>query len=304
MNTHNRTRRAFTVTEVLVTVVIIAVVLGLTLSVYQHAVRLSRQTACVNNLRQVALALSAYQTQERRLPDDSRPARFDAALLPYLKERAVLHCPEDGVAGASSYAPYYVCRRELSSWDFILGCPRHGSGQVATVLFGNAAAKGGRLGAITHNGKPVKIGDRVTGGVLRFADGSAVALGQTTAVDVVTSFQRGDATYYTVLRLPTGADGALALNVNPNSRLEVVAPGAIAGSEGTTFYVVHYGAPSRGANRGLLAYVVQGKVRLTASGQVKGSRLLTASEVAMAFVPGGTVVSCQAPPTAYLPTMP
>jgi len=304
-------RPAFTIVEVLVAICLLGVVIGLALSVYGHGVRLSRQTACLSNLRQLALGLNAYYTEYGRLPADDRPTRFDDGLLPVIQDRRVFRCPADPRKGASSYAPYYVQRRELTPSDFVLGCPRHADGRVAAVLYGNAGSEGNVLGRVTHNGTDVAVGDRVTGGLVRFADGSVASLGDGVSADILTSFERDDGSYYTIVRLPVGEAGWVGVDVNPNSRLEVIAPAAIAGSEGTKFYVclgqagtVTVGGASVSVGDHMMVYVKTGAVRVTAKGTKGYTRLLSASDCVYFEEPNGAITDCQAPPLGALPALP
>jgi len=297
-----RRPRGMTVVELMVVVAILGIVLALTASVYRYGTRLSRQTACLSNLRQLALALNTYFTEYHELPPDDSPGRFDEALLPLVKDRGIFHCPADPRKDASSYAPYYVHRREMNPQDFMLGCPRHAGGQVGTVLFGSAGAEGNRLGEITRNGQPVKVGDRVTGGMLLFADGSAASMHEGTSVDVVTSFQRGDGSYYHILRLPMGETGGIGLAVHPRSRLEVITPAAVAGSEGTVFYVLVYEGGED--THSSLVYVKKGSVRATVRGRRMAERLLQDGEAVLAGSPSGTIVDCKPPTKKHLPALP
>jgi len=295
-------RRGMTVIELMVVMAVSAVILGLTLSVYNHSVRLSRQTACLSNLRQLALALNTYYTEHRQLPPDDVPGRFDESLLPVVGDSAVFHCPADPNEGASSYGPYYVHRREMNPRDFMVGCPRHAGGRAATILFGSAGAEGGRLGEITHDGQEVKVGDRVAGGILRFADGSVASITADLSVDIVTSFQRGDGSYYTVLRIPLGEEGTIGLEVNPKSRLEVITPAAIAGSEGTRFYVETL--PCENGKRSTVVYVKRGKVRMTSRGRRPAQQLVMPWEAYRGERPSGKIKKHTWPEDKDLPWLP
>lgn len=304
-------RLGLTIVEVMVVVVVAGVVLGLTLRVYRHAVRLSRQTACLSNLRQVAVALNCYHTEYSQLPRDDAPATFDEALGPFVKNLQVLRCPADPIRTRSSYAPYYVQRREMTGQDFIVGCPLHSDGRVTTILVGTAGTEGHALGRITHNGAPVAPGARVTGGLLRFADGSVASLEAGLSVDVVTSFERGDGSYYTILRLPADQVGGLGLDVNPNSRLEVVTPAAIAGSEGTRFYVFQYGSGTvvndgvqTTIGRHVIIYTASGKVKARNRGYRRYAKSLTAGEGVLIEQASGTMTDYYPPTKGGFPVLP
>ncbi|MFO0891668.1 MAG: DUF1559 domain-containing protein [Isosphaeraceae bacterium] len=95
-----RTRRGFTLIELLVVIAIIAVLISLLLPAVQSAREAARRAQCVNNLKQVGLALHNYHDTWSRFPmgsvqvatpngDYRRP--FLASLLPFLEQQALFN---------------------------------------------------------------------------------------------------------------------------------------------------------------------------------------------------------------------
>lgn len=90
-------RTGFTLVELLVVIAIIGILLGILLPAVQAAREASRRSSCVNNVKQIGLALQNYHVQYKRFPPGSRmlEREFDPGIswrvliLPFLEEDAV-----------------------------------------------------------------------------------------------------------------------------------------------------------------------------------------------------------------------
>jgi prepilin-type N-terminal cleavage/methylation domain-containing protein/prepilin-type processing-associated H-X9-DG protein len=126
-----RTRRAFTLIEVLVVMAIIAVIVALLLPAMVGARSASRRVNCINNLKQIELALQSYLTAYNVLPSGSydavRPVSSEpggykvswiVSILPYMEQSALYHS-FDFRHGADDAANQTV----RMSWINSLLCP-------------------------------------------------------------------------------------------------------------------------------------------------------------------------------------
>ena len=99
---HRSFRSAFTLIELLVVIAIIAVLIALLLPAVQSAREAARRIQCVNNLKQIGLAIHNYVSANDLLPPGGYPAYTPAAntgnnaqpgpharLLPFIEQSAL-----------------------------------------------------------------------------------------------------------------------------------------------------------------------------------------------------------------------
>jgi prepilin-type N-terminal cleavage/methylation domain-containing protein/prepilin-type processing-associated H-X9-DG protein len=94
----NTTRQGFTLIELLVVIAIIAILAAILFPVFAKAREKARQTSCMNNQRQIAVAILMYaQDHDETLPDASD------AWVQINVDRNILMCPTKGKKVANAY---------------------------------------------------------------------------------------------------------------------------------------------------------------------------------------------------------
>jgi prepilin-type N-terminal cleavage/methylation domain-containing protein/prepilin-type processing-associated H-X9-DG protein len=111
-----RRRRGFTLIELLVVIAIIAVLIGLLLPAVQSAREAARRAQCVNNLKQIGLAMHNYNSAVNSLPWGDGPWWIEwsahSLLLPYIEQGPIYNAVNFGnwhhIDGSSGYLNHPV----------------------------------------------------------------------------------------------------------------------------------------------------------------------------------------------------
>ena len=128
--TKPRQRSAFTLVELLVVIAIIGILIALLLPAVQMAREAARRTQCINNLKQVGLALHGYQTAVGSFPPVTilpvgqtyQPWSGQARLLPYLEQVNLSNLIDwdkspqftGSPVAAKTRVPMYLCPSEIN----------------------------------------------------------------------------------------------------------------------------------------------------------------------------------------------
>lgn len=111
-------RAGFTLLELLVVIVIIAILAGLLVPAFRYAQQMSRAAACASNLRQIDVALNLYLAEHNAvMPPTMQASRastsvnvpvIDDTLNQYAPDPRVFICPADNLGvGSSTGTSYY-----------------------------------------------------------------------------------------------------------------------------------------------------------------------------------------------------
>ncbi len=90
-------RRGFTLIELLVVIAIIAILAAILFPVFARAREKARQSSCLSNVKQLALAVLAYaQDYDEMLPASYKPTApvyWTQTITPYIKNTQIYSCP-------------------------------------------------------------------------------------------------------------------------------------------------------------------------------------------------------------------
>ena len=205
--------------EVLVVIGIVGILAAILAGAMVPMRQSARTIACMNNLRQISTALTTYYMDNRSFAasvDGSLPG----LLSPYLADAKVFRCPVEGDNTNDSYSDCWSPQLPNGPDAFMAACSNHATSfttatshsSILTSLDMPAAFAGGRTQSakatrITWNGNPIDPGTTVTGGTLRFVDGTTVAISAGMQVLAVASFEEAQSRICSAVRVDGGSAG-------------------------------------------------------------------------------------------------
>src|SRR5258708_5754449 len=134
-------RRGFTLIELLVVIAIIAVLIALLLPAVQAAREAARRAQCVNNLKQLGLAVMNYADVNGALPPTAINAKPSNGLTPdfSMKTRLLPHMEQTPAYNALNFSAYYNSAQNFTVRCMAINtfvCPSDGSNPSSSLTSG------------------------------------------------------------------------------------------------------------------------------------------------------------------------
>lgn len=232
--------KGFSLLEIIIISFIVISLAAMVLGLISRSKALSKSMVCLNNLKQISMAIENYQADWKNSPNQIY------ALFPYyLKNKYVFKCPEDksilaeDLPNKNSYGNFYVNRsfNEEDTNKIYLFCPRHFNETKGVGAFLSYSANIVTNNNVTRNGIRIKPGDINLGGTYSFVDGTTVVADDTVKIGLCGSFISPDNKNYSIIFVPEDSTGSFTVNHTGDSIFEVITPALIAGVSGTNFTV-------------------------------------------------------------------
>ncbi len=141
---NSRNRWAFTLVELLVVIAIIAILVALLLPAIQSAREAARRTACLNNLRQLALGCVNHENSIRHFPTGgwgfnwvgdadrgfgkNQPGSWIFGILPFIEEQSLHQMASDGKPNVHETLQLEGAREMVKKGVTSINCPTRRSG--------------------------------------------------------------------------------------------------------------------------------------------------------------------------------
>ncbi len=115
-------RKGFTLIELLVVIAIIAILAAILFPVFARAREKARQASCLNNVKELALAVQMYaQDYDETLPFSRHQTAlgwtpWTMILEPYIKNWQLILCPSGTQRWASHSTRYHACSDGWGNW--------------------------------------------------------------------------------------------------------------------------------------------------------------------------------------------
>jgi len=225
-NPLHRQERGLGICQLLVVIAIIGTMTGLLAQGYSLVKATAELTELTCRGEQFSHALELYYRDHRIYPT-AYPATLEQDLAPYISDPHLFVDPRspDGSPGVlnSSYVP--PVPRDQNSYVLSFGCRR--DSDLCVVLYSDSVTEIVKELEVSHDGEPISPGDRVTGGVIRFAGGAGVGLTDTSSATLVRSFVDPDGTLFNIIKLDSEPPHVLRAVAGGPEVTEIATPGGV-----------------------------------------------------------------------------